>query len=161
MPILKPQDLNGAWSNWSIMSRDKGIDGVDAQDGELTTAELRSTLTNLRKQHDKYVAAGYSTSYIDAQIDVGDELLADMKAVDASAVQYLPDAVMNLPVRFRRRACEILQWDDSTDSGKITQSVIDKARDRYASVGGVGSHHLNSTKALAEIDKIALALDLD
>lgn len=161
MPILKPEQLVTPWSRWSALSRDKGVDGVGSDDGYLTIDELKNQLTNLAAERAKALEDGLSVFYLDMQIGESRKLYNDMVASGATALQYLPDDLMNMPEHLRRRAVELLRQDDVTTIGTIDQYVIDHARGRYGAMTAFTPGMMASKqKALDEISEIAAWLGL-
>lgn len=144
------------------MTRDEGVGGVGRRNGLLTQAEVKSHLDDLTAERKKSVAAGHSTTYVDMKLNSGRQLYKDMVECDAIEVQYLPEALMELPQNLRRRACELLEGDDISMLGEIDQFVIDHARGRYNAMTPMTAVMIKAKKdALAELDKIADALDLE
>jgi hypothetical protein len=90
------------------------------------------------------------------------KLYADMVTSQSSGVQYLPDALMGLPVNLRRRASELLVNDDIAAVGEVDAYVLAHARGRYKMMMSAGSSAtmMSAQKALAEIDQLAAALGI-
>lgn len=159
--IKSATSLINPWTSSEVMSRDDA--DFTSGDGLLTLGELQGHIDRLAAQRSQLIANSSPTSFVDTRISGARALYKDMVASGATAVQYLPDGVMGLPVALRQRASELLVHDDIGNVGVIDQFVIDHARDRYkefGSLGGSGSMLQARQRALQEIDGIAAALGL-
>ncbi|MBI2375400.1 MAG: hypothetical protein HYV07_15500 [Deltaproteobacteria bacterium] len=159
--VLKPVLLQGAFSSWSAMSRDEGVNGDGAGDGVLTRDELKTHIKRLIAERDGYSESGADTTGLDFQINHSRELYSAMVDAGASGLQYLPDELMSLPARLRARATDLLLHDDPSALGKVDQFVIDAARNRYGMLASVPYAGTAASKAKSEIDELALALGLE
>ena len=161
MPTGRVAELSGFWTDWALMNLDKGVRGVGAEDGYLSTEELSYQLLELGRQRDARVSAGKSTTYIDEKINDGRNLYKDMTDHDVTRLKYLPDTLLDLSLGARQRACELLRLDDTTATGEIDQYCIDHARACYQQMHPSSPVALTSkTAALNQIAEIARALGL-
>ncbi len=158
--IKSAHALVNPWTSSEVMSRDDD-EQLGSGDGLLTLGELQGHIDRLAAQRKQLIDIHAPTSFVDAKISGARALYKDMVVSNASAVQYLPDAVMTLPVHLRQRASELLVHDDIGSVGVIDQFVIDHARDRYDEMGSLGpSTLLSRQRAMQDIAAIAAALGL-
>ena len=158
--ITKPSALPRTWSALEVMSRDDGVLG--AGDGVLTIGELQSHIDRLVLQRNQLVSSNAPTTLVDVRMGDAQKLYADMVTTHSAGVQYLPDALMGLPVSLRRRASELLVNDDIAAVGEIDAYVLAHARSRYKMMMSAGSSAtmMSAQKALAELDQLAAALGI-
>lgn len=159
--IKSAHALVNPWTSSEVMSRDD--DSLGSGDGLLTLGELQGHIDRLAAQRSQLIGIHAPTSFVDARIAGARSLYKDMVASNASAVQYLPDSVMGLPVNLRKRASELLVHDDVGSIGVIDQFVIDHARDRYDELAGLSgtTGMMSRHRALQDIAAIAAALGLE
>lgn len=160
--IKGPSSLVNPWTAYEVMQRDDA-DFPGGGDGVLTEFELQSHISRLAQERNDALAMGAPTGFVDSKISDARELKLDMKASGMTAVQYLPDNLMVLPMALKKRASELLLLDDIGALGTIDQFVIDHARERYADMLSFGSAATvaSGNKALLEITQLAAALGLN
>ncbi|MFO0725443.1 MAG: hypothetical protein U1E65_16790 [Myxococcota bacterium] len=158
--IQKAGSLTNPWASLEVMARDDGDLGKG--DGLLTLGELTGHIDRLAVQRKQLLDTGLPTGFVDVRISQARQLFKDMVNSGAAAVQYLPDSLMGLAENLRRRASELLVNDDLGGLGEIDSFVIQHARDRYQDLASLGSAatSVSASKALAEIDALAIALGL-
>lgn len=164
MSSMKPFELNGGLTTWTVLNLDRAVHDDVPGDGRLTASEVKGRVGELEKERAEAVAMGLPGFFYDDQIDEARSIYNQMKAKGVDELVYLPDALMGQPLSIRRRAVEILENDDLSASGKIDQYAIDHARERYqlgSMPGGTGAMLGAWQKALDEIDEIADVLGLD
>ena len=156
MTTIRANDLNSAWTDWSLNTRDANKDGV------LTRNELMTHIKGISGKRDRASLNGHPTGYFDMELNRSRKLYDDIKDNSADGVQYLNNELMSLPLALRKRASELLERDDTSMLNKIDQFVIEHARGRYASMTPMTSEMIQAKeKALDEIDDLADALGLE
>jgi hypothetical protein len=161
MPTIKAETIG--WTRYDVMTAD--LNGPEAADGYLKLYEAVDHVAELEAERSRRIAAGSAMMDIDDQLEDARELEKDIRSAAqysaAVQVQYLPDAVINLPLNLRRRATELLMNDDLGKTGEISQAVVSHARSRYDAISAITPGALGmKNKALAEIDAIASYLGL-
>jgi hypothetical protein len=153
--LVKPGNLN--WNAYSAMSCDTDHMLSGAGDGVLTREELEE---HIRRLEDQSSSMAYMRDILEPDLRDARRALRDLNLAEADGVEYLPDNCRDLPENLRRRATEILFFDDGDVRGVITLQLLETARRRYREFGNVPSWVMRSSRdtALDELDKLEAAL---
>lgn len=140
------------------MIRDVGHDGQARGNGVLTQGELESYIDKLHAERHQLLAAHSDTRPVDSRLRDSERMLEDMRAGGFDGLSYLPDEVMgpDFPADLIPRVVEVLVKDDLEKAGRVTQAVVDRARQRYMHLEGRSMPELNSRqRGLEDLDRIA------
>lgn len=148
--------LGGGWTNFEILQHDQGFHGLGVADGLLTKDELFSRIGDLKSQKAQLDDKGHSTLLLSFELQSAMDLYNELSLIGASAVQYLPESVMNLPEGVRRRATDLLRINGASE---LTPFMVDEAIVQtnlmHAATGAMLS---SKQKALAELSALKDAL---
>ena len=162
-PHIVPADQLPRWSRYSAMLRDVGHDGHTRGDGVLTRPELESYIDKLYTERNRLLAAHSDTRPVDTRLKDSERMLEDMRQGGYDGLSYLPDEVSgpDFPRDLVPRVVEVLYKDDEEKTGRLTQGVIDRARQRYMALEGRSMPELNSRqRGLEDLDRLARYLGL-
>jgi hypothetical protein len=152
--VVKPGDLATPWNQFSAMTCDVSHGLPNAADGLLTKDELEEHIRKLER--DQRTAGEWSSDAIEIDLQEARRALRDMSLANVDAVEYLPEYCRDLPTNLKRRATEILMFDDKDAYGDITQELISAARTRYRRFGGGPSRAMLNSRdtAIEELDAL-------
>jgi hypothetical protein len=152
--VVKPGDLATPWNSYAAMNCDVKHEMGTAGDGLLTRDELGEHIKKLERQ--RLGASAWEATAIEMDLNDARRALNDMNVGHIDAVEYLPEYCRELPEHLKRRATEILMFDDKDAYGDITQDLISAARSRYRRLGGGPARAMNTSRdtAIAELDEL-------
>jgi hypothetical protein len=158
--IVSPIELQSVWNRYAVMSRDFAVNGEGG--GVLMRDALERHIESLKARRRERLSQDELTD-VARELERSELMLRDLGLAQADGISYLPPELANLPQHLKRRASELLMFDDRNPAvGAITQTVIDRARARYANLTGTSSSALNAARiANDEIDELAEKMGLE
>ena len=139
-------------SQFAAMSIDWEVSGGKHADGLLTRGELLTYIDELELQRPEASKQGeFELNVLDMNLRDARNLLGAMKAVDADAIDYLPERLEGFPEHLRTLAAEILMKDDADAGGEIDQFILDLARLRYEKIDADNPKRVISLRYIDEL----------